>query len=303
MKSSFALLAVVAASSATAQQSPRVRLLNLPSAASRPIFGNVTNVRQLPSGAVLVNDNAKRQVLLLDPALSTAVVVLDSTTAGNSYGPRGGTLIPYGDSTLFVDAASLSMLVLSPTGAIARVMSVPRSQDAMFLVSPAFGAPAFDAQHRLVYRATIRPQMPLINMGSNNNAIAMPDLPDTAAIVRIDLATRKSDTVAYIKIPHQKMNITRNENGVMATTEINPMPVVDDWAVLSDGTIAIVRGREYRVDFIGADDRAVSSLKIPYDWQRLSDDDKVAVIDSAKAAFERMRASGAAAVNGRGGDA
>ena len=37
------------------------------------------------------------------------------------------------------------------------------------------------------------------------------------------------------------------------TSEINPMPIVDDWAVLSDGSIAIVRGQDYHVDFLNAD--------------------------------------------------
>ena len=39
----------------------------------------------------------------------------------------------------------------------------------------------------------------------------------------------------------------------VATSIVNPMPVPDDWAVLADGTIAVVRGREYRVDFISND--------------------------------------------------
>ena len=34
---------------------------------------------------------------------------------------------------------------------------------------------------------------------------------------------------------------------------------------------------------------------MPFDWQRLSDDDKVAVIDSAKAPMERVRADASAA--------
>jgi hypothetical protein len=69
------------------------------------------------------------------------------------------------------------------------------------------------------------------------------------------------------------------------------MPTVDDWGVLSDGTIAIVRGQDYHVDFIDADGALRSSAKIPYEWQRLSDDDKVAVIDSAKKQAEAMRAA------------
>ena len=75
------------------------------------------------------------------------------------------------------------------------------------------------------------------------------------------------------------------------STLINPIPEVDDWAVLPDGTIAIVR-KDYHVDFVDADGKRTSAPKIPFDWQRLTDSAKVAVIDSAKAAIERMRAGG-----------
>ncbi len=76
------------------------------------------------------------------------------------------------------------------------------------------------------------------------------------------------------------------------------MQVVDDWAVLSDGTIAIVRGQDYHVDWVSVDGNRKASPKIPFDWQRLSDDDKIAVIDSAKAAMERMRSAAAASPDG-----
>jgi hypothetical protein len=88
------------------------------------------------------------------------------------------------------------------------------------------------------------------------------------------------------------------------TTEINPLQTVDDWAVLADGSIALIRGQDYHVDFIRADGSMSSSPKIAYDWQRLTDEDKVAIIDSAKAAFERARAAapnGNTVIGGPGG--
>ena len=51
------------------------------------------------------------------------------------------------------------------------------------------------------------------------------------------------------------------------------MPEVDDWAVLPDGTIAIVR-KDYHVDFVDADGKRTSAPKIPFDWQRLTDSAK-----------------------------
>jgi hypothetical protein len=291
------LLLTILPGALAAQAAPAVRLINAADASTKPVFGIVTAVRQLPNGSLLVNDVAKRQLTLLDASLANPVVVADSISGGaNSYGTRPGGLIPYlADSTLFVDPADLSMFVLDAKGAIARIASVPRSQDA-----PAFtqGAPALDAKGRIVYsggRGGVR--VTASGQRSNNGAatsgpmLNFPDQPDTAAIVRIDPATRKLDTAAFFKIPKIKMNMTNVDGRISVTSEMNPMPIVDDWAVLSDGSIAIVRGRDYHVDWINADGSTTATPKVSFDWQRLSDDDKIAVIDSAKAAMEKARAA------------
>ncbi len=284
---------------AAAAQTPAVRLINTPDASSKPEFAMVAAVRQLPGGRLLVNDIKKRQLMMLDPTLANAIVVgrLGERRL-NSYGTRAGGLIPYlGDSTLFVDPRDLSMFVIDPNGEIARVASVPRSQDAASLGNNLLGTPGVDAKGRIVYRSgglRITQQGGSKGGGGGGGGFMMPDFPDSTAIVRVDLATRKVDTAAFYKIPKTKMNVVQTDKGMSMTSEINPMPIVDDWAVLSNGSIAIVRGQDYHVDCLKADGTLASATKIPFDWQRLSDEDKVAVIDSAKAALDRARAAGPA---------
>jgi hypothetical protein len=280
---------------AAAAQTPTVRLMNVPDASSKPEFAMVAAVRQLAGGRLLVNDIQNRQLTILDPGLANAFVLADSTSGQlNSYGTRAGGLIRYvGDSTLFVDPAGLSMFVIDPNGKIARVASVPRSQDAPSLGNNLLGTPGVDAAGRLVYRSGgLRITQQNGGKGGGGGGFMMPDFPDSTAIVRVDLATRKVDTAAYYKIPKTKMNIVQTDKGMSATNEINPMPIVDDWAVLSNGSVAIVRGQDYHVDILKADGTLASAAKVPFDWQRLSDEEKVAVIDSAKAALERARAAG-----------
>ncbi|HTE44495.1 MAG TPA: hypothetical protein VK636_04535 [Gemmatimonadaceae bacterium] len=282
-------LLVASASALAAQQAPAVRLINTAEASTKQTLGNVAAVRQLPTGRLLVNDIAKRQLVLFDPTLSSATIVADSIAGGaNTYGPSAGSIIGYvGDSTLFIDPRDLSMFVLDPNGAIARVAAVPRSQDAPMLGSNILGSPALDSKGRLVYRGGIgRIMRPPTAAGG----MPMPDFPDSSAIVRIDLASRKLDTAAFYKIPKTKMNIVQSDKGISMTSEINPMQIVDDWAVLADGSIAIVRGQDYHIDWVNADGSTTTSSKLSFDWQRLSDEDKIAVIDSAKAAAEQARA-------------
>ena len=117
-----------------------------------------------------------------------------------------------------------------------------------------------------------------------------PVFPDTAPLVRIDLATRKVDTIGYLKIEKINMSVTQDANGRMSMSSItNPMPVTDDWAVLTDGSVALLRGQDYHVDWIRADGQLQSTPKVPFAWRHMTDSSKAAFIDSAKTAMEKLR--------------
>lgn len=299
-----------AAISASAQQAaapagalPAIRPLSKATAASTELLGAVSQVRALPDGRLLVNDNLGRKVVMFDAALTKSTIVADTTSAtANAYSSRAGGLIAYkGDSTLFVDPTSLSMLVIDPKGNVARVISVPRPNDAVSLIGGPNGTPGFDAQGRLVYRAPpnfrIAPPAP-----GANGAFQMPTFPESAAVIRIALDTRKVDTVAFLKIPKQNVQMTQTPNGGMSvTTTINPMPVVDDWAVTADGRVAMVRGQEYKIDWIDDKGAVAGSNKIPFAWRRLDDSMKVAFIDSTRKTMEVLRQQALARQQAGGG--
>ena len=296
------LILSIACAAPLAAQAPAVKLIAAPDAQTKPVFGTVVAIRQLPNGSILVNDIQKRQLALLDQSLAGVNIIADSSaSATNSYGIRAGGLIPYlGDSTLFVDPAALSMFVLDPSGKIARVASVPRSQDASSIGTNMISNPGLDAKGRLVYRSlgfNIRPAAPPPGGRGGNAPFAMPEPPDSAALVRVDLVSRKLDTAAFFKIPKIKMETKQLENGGITMQSLqNPMPLVDDWAMLADGSIAVVRGQDYHVDFVNSDGSISSGTKVPFDWQRLDDEAKVAVIDSATKAAEAARAAMAKAM-------
>lgn len=294
----------VASGAAVGQTLPPIRQLGPVTAVTREQLGAVSSVRPLPGGRVLVNDIIGRRVLMLDSTLTNVTVVADTTSAtANAYGVRPGGLIAFrGDSTLFVDPASLSMLLLDPDGKITRVMSAPRAQDVGFLIGGPFGTAGFDPQGKLVYRAPPNFGAMMPQRGSGNRLGQFPTPPDSAAIVRFDLATRKIDTVTFFKTPKINLNVTQSpEGGFRVSSIVNPLPQGDDWTLLSDGTIALVRGKDYHIDWLSPDGKITSSPKIPYQWERLNDEQKVAFIDSARVAIEKARASGQLGAAGAGG--
>ncbi|MEO5588343.1 MAG: hypothetical protein ABIS03_02065 [Gemmatimonadaceae bacterium] len=280
---------------AVAQQRPAIRQIGPVTATTTETFANVSGVRALANGALLVNDLSGRRVLLFNPQLSGFTVVADSTAAtGNAFSGNFGALVAYrGDSSVFIDPGSVSMLVIDPSGKVGRVIAIPRAEDANNIGSPA-GNAGFDAAGNLVYRAN--PQFRFTGGGPGARTPgappALPDPPDSASVVRVNLASRKVDTVGVIRTPKIKLEMKQDDRGNMSiTSQINPLPVVDDWVLTSDGSVAFVRGRDYHVDWVKPDGTRASAAKIPFEWQRMSDEDKVAFIDSVKAARERLGAN------------
>ena len=295
----FALAQVALAPSLAAQQKVPVMALSPVAAKSVDTFGAILNVRQLPNGSVLVNDAGRRRLLMLDPSLAKTTVVIDSTAGtSSSYGPRPTPLIAYlGDSSLFVDAASSSLLVIDPFGKVARVMSAPKPGDLRFLGG---GQAYVDDKGRLLYRGAMMIQQ---NRSMNPGERPAPvSPPDSAPILRADFDTRMVDTVGRVKLSNgTRVNMEQGADGKMSVKmTINPVQTVDDWAVLSDGSLAFVRGHDYHVDVVDAKSaEVVHGGKLPFDWKRLTDDDKQKLIDSARVASEaQQKAAAAAGANG-----
>jgi hypothetical protein len=288
-----ALLAIASSSLGAQNQpaaGPPIRRIATASAVSTEPLGQVSGVRELPGGRLLLNDGGRRRLLLMDSSLKVLEVVLDSLAeVENSYGTRQGALIAYrGDSTLFVDQASYAMLVIDPAGKVVRVRSVPRVEDAGRISGGDGSRSGVDAKGRVVYRIQARPGPPKV--APPRGVPWFPQDPDSAFVVGIDLETRKIDTLASYRIPKSLSQVRRSPNGGFNFYEVvNPLPSTDEWAVLSDGTVAFLRGVDYRVDYLLANGTWTSSPKLPYDWQRVTEEDKERIIDSVKA--DRRRAS------------
>jgi hypothetical protein len=125
----------------------------------------------------------------------------------------------------------------------------------------------------------------------------MPVNPDSSPIVRGDFDTRRIDTVAWLKTPSQgrmAMDIKQNPAGgppsLTMRMQINPFPMSDEWSLLSDGTVAIVRAHDYHIDWIDPDGSRRASPKMPIEWRRYTDDERRQRVDSMrKVADEQIK--------------
>jgi hypothetical protein len=112
---------------------------------------------------------------------------------------------------------------------------------------------------------------------------------DTTFIVRADLDARTVDVVGKMPSRGGRNRTDPPINGRRVVTSIiQPVPTEDSWTVLSDGTLAIVRGEDYHVDWLLPDGSNMSTPKLPFDWKRLTDADKQHMIDSARIVWDSL---------------
>lgn len=266
------------------------RPLGVITAVSKDSMGAVVSVRALSNGSVMVNDFFRRRVLLYDAGLTKAVSVIDSggsTTSTLSSAIMSSQLMKYdGDSTLYVDVATQTLLVLDASGKVARVMALPKASDAFYLATYQLGVAHIDPQGRLVYRGLIPPKMVPPEPGSS--VMNIPQQADSAPIVRADFDTRKVDTITTIKVLQPgAMQLKQDGANVSLHMTVNPLDVGDEWAMLPDGTIAILRAHDYHMDWVAPNGTRTSSPKMAFDWKAMTDEQKQFKLDSLRPVLQK----------------
>lgn len=273
-------------------QAAVIPVVEVPAATARSVatIGTVFGVRELSDGRVLVNDPGRKQVLLFDAGLGTVSVVIDSVPGtAKSYPVNVGRIARWlGDSTIF-GGGGQPQVVLDASGKIVRAIAPPPMGVGNGMTIRFPPAELSDPKGRLYTRGVTQ-----ILMGRV----------DSTSLVRADLDARTVDVVGMLRSTGGRNRPDAPINGRRVVTSIiQPVPTEDSWTVLSDGTLAIVRGEDYHVDWVLPDGTKSSTAKLPFDWKRLTDAEKQHMIDSARVVWDslmliRNRRVGAADANG-----
>lgn len=288
---SSALLLIAITTRLSGQSVP---IVDLALAKSRtPVtFGAVLGISE-SGNTVLVNDPVRRQLFAYDTTLTKARIVFDSVGGTpTSYGSYQMTLNPYlGDSTVIPDIDARTLLVLDAQGKISRTLALPNISD---VSSFALAAGFVDSKGRMIYAAGGYIRLPKVGTVGPQEVFV-----DSNPVLRADLDARRVDTIARVaKVKGEYSRIDRTEaNKIIRTFLINPLPVADQWTVISDGSLALVRGFDYHIDWIRADGSRSSSPKLPFDWKRVSEEEKQKLIDSTLKAHAEQNKFAAEARN------
>jgi hypothetical protein len=177
---------------------------------------------------------------------------------------------------MFADQKTRSLIVLDATGKFSRQLKVPNPIE-LFSMGAARGV---DTKNRLIYTS----QIGGLDFRERRAAVAEGKLSRT--VMRIDFKKRDREVVGQLAGESaMRTHVGKGANGEPAMSLIlNPLAVADDWAVLSDGSIALVYGEDYHVELWQPNGKALAATTIPFERRTLTNADKLAIEDSVRAA-------------------
>ncbi|HET8632552.1 MAG TPA: hypothetical protein VFL88_00280 [Gemmatimonadales bacterium] len=227
------LLLLAAVMPLAAQQVP-VQQLARPEVEFPDPFDQVTSVRELRDGRLIVADLYARAVSLVDFASGQATAIGREGQGPKEFGfPVALVPLP-NDTTWLVDPAQNRFLVILPNGTPSGTVAFPDEFGGMARVKGA------DARGRIYAQGTG------FTLGPGSDPRA---LPDSAPVVAWDRAARSVTPVGKVKIPAVAVSTSGSGGSRSVMMRQQPFPLADDWAVTSAGRVGFVRSGTYHVEW------------------------------------------------------
>ena len=265
MRRSLALATALLLGAVPAFAQAPLKTLGKPDAEYAEPFTQISAVRELRDGRVLVSDVRDKTVQLVDLKAKAATKVGREGSGPGEFALPARLLALPGDTSLVYDPLNRRFLVIGPDGKPGPFASYESESSEGPRIS--LGARYTDARGRLYSQGSS------FRAGPNG----APTSSDTSPILRLDRLTKKTDTLAWVHTP--KAVITTSQGG--SNVEIragggNPFAAADDWAVTPDGRLAVVRVKDYHVDWYAPNGQRTSGAAVAYDRVKVTEDDKKA---------------------------
>lgn len=261
-------------------------------------FSGVSGVRGLADGRVVVADSRDKLVQVVNLATGAAVKVGREGSGPGEYALPSLLLPLPGDSSVVHDPLNQRFLVVGPDGKPGATFRV--GADAPPPGGPAGGPPggaasggtvvrrgggapgpvimmaglglgrptASDAAGRLYFEG-----IPLV-MGPNG-----PTSADSAPVIRYDRATRRADTLAWLRLPKGTAEVRtsgggNNQRVMMRIGGNTPYPARDAWSVLPNGTVAVARVADYHLELYPPGGTVVRGAPVSFTPVRVGEAEK-----------------------------
>ena len=277
----LAALLMVAPCVAARAQAPRS--LTKPDAEYSEPFTNVGGVRELSDGRLVVIDARDKTIQVVDLKAGSGTKVGREGSGPGEYAlPMRLVALP-GDSSGVYDMLNTRLLVVLPNGKPGPFITLEQPATP----GPGGGTmrlggatPRFsDAKGRLYWTG-----QPFIN-GPDGGP---PKAADSVPVLRYDRATKKTDSLAWVRVPKNNVQASGGSNNMRVSIGTsNPFQPRDEWAVTPDGRVAVLRSPEYRVDWYGPAGKVVGT-PIAYDKIKVTERHKQLWRESRKQQVSMM---------------
>ncbi len=272
-RSAIALL-LLGFSPLVAQEIP-IRDLPRPAAEIEDPFSLIIAAREYRPRQLLVSDAVEAQVSLVDFARGSKTNVGRKGAGPGEYTLAGGFFRLAGDTLWIVDGQSGSarIVVFGPDLKPGTTFNISLfdQRDTTIVQGAMFG----DTQGRL-YSTSMK-----FRLGPSGAII-----PDSMDLVWFDPRAGTSITknlIARVRTPSTgKQDIQTQGRNIKVSTPFPGVVPADAWAAFLDGRIAIVRGANYRVEFILPSGSKPAATTIPYERYPLTEEDKKAELDAVR---------------------
>lgn len=231
-------------------------------------------VREMSDGRVLLADPLEQRLFFLDMA----------TGMSQPVGREGGGPMEYrqpdsvwpfgGDTSLMVDLGNSRLTEVSGDGTFGDTypLAIWPAGDGPG-VSPIMLLPQGVDEQGNVYVTARQPLRP----GD--------DPPDSAFVVRVNLASATADTIGSVKTPD--LVVSRQGGGNVSMEQI-PLSAADAWGVAPDGRVVIARAGDYHVEWHALDGSTVRGAPVGFDPVRIGTAEKEAWASEASGAGIRI---------------
>ena len=233
-------------------QQPPVREVRLttPVATLAREFTQLRGVRELPDGRLLVSDRLEPALYVVDLKAGRATQIGREGSGPEEY-RMPSTLLPLpGDSTLVADEGNSRFMIIGPDLKVHRSLS---SQRPGLVYSP--WPRAADRQGRLYF------QVPAWASGPEG----IED--DSVHVARLDLRTGRLDTLARARRP--------TEPRVKYGLPYVGFAPQDVWQATADGRIALVRSKDYHIEWREPDGRVTRGPSVAWTPVPVTERDRV----------------------------
>lgn len=268
----------------TAVQAQQVPLRDLPAAATEieEPFSQVASAIEIKPGTLVVYDGVEIELAVVDFATGARTALGRTGSGPGEYRAVGGVFRMAGDTIWILDAVQMRVTVYSP--------SLEPGTTFPFMLFDAQTGTVLTAPMFADGRGNIYASAMALDMARGRGAGGQMRLPDSVAIVRVDPRAGATRTeIARVRYPTTgQPQMEQNGNALKFTMAYPGLVASDPWTVFRDGRVAIVRGATYSVQFIGADGKASSPVRVAYEPIRVTEADQKAEMDDARRQMEEQ---------------